>query len=66
MTTPAQISDTEAELRQAAAERILVLDGAMGTMIQALKLGEREFRGARFDARSRPADPAPPAQRPSG
>ena len=29
-------------------ERILVLDGAMGTMIQSLKLGENDFRGARF------------------
>jgi 5-methyltetrahydrofolate--homocysteine methyltransferase len=30
------------------AERILVLDGAMGTMIQAHRLGESDFRGARF------------------
>src|SRR5262245_23146514 len=29
-------------------ERILVLDGAMGTMIQAQGLGERDFRGERF------------------
>ena len=28
--------------------RILVLDGAMGTMVQAHRLGEAEFRGARF------------------
>ncbi|HND51664.1 MAG TPA: methionine synthase, partial [Pirellulaceae bacterium] len=28
--------------------RILVLDGAMGTMIQALKLGENDVRGDRF------------------
>jgi 5-methyltetrahydrofolate--homocysteine methyltransferase len=35
-------------LREAAAERILILDGAMGTEIQALKLGESEFRGERF------------------
>ncbi len=35
-------------LRAALAERILVLDGAMGTMIQAHKLGESEFRGDRF------------------
>jgi len=34
-------------------ERILVLDGAMGTMIQALKLDEEAFRGARFDAWNR-------------
>ncbi len=37
-----------AALRQAAAERILVLDGAMGTEIQALKLSEADFRGERF------------------
>ncbi|MDX1670969.1 MAG: methionine synthase [Balneolaceae bacterium] len=29
-------------------ERILVLDGAMGTMIQQYKLGEEDFRGERF------------------
>src|SRR6187551_2725654 len=40
-------------LAQAAKERILVLDGAMGTMIQALKLDEQGYRGARFDAWNR-------------
>jgi 5-methyltetrahydrofolate--homocysteine methyltransferase len=35
-------------LAEAAAKRILVLDGAMGTMIQALKLDEDGYRGARF------------------
>ncbi len=29
-------------------ERILVLDGAMGTMIQSYKLKEEDFRGKRF------------------
>ena len=29
-------------------ERILVLDGAMGTLIQRRKLGEADFRGERF------------------
>ena len=29
-------------------ERILIYDGAMGTMIQQLKLSEEEFRGERF------------------
>jgi len=43
----------EAMLRRLAAERILVLDGAMGTMIQALGLDEEGFRGARFDAWNR-------------
>ena len=40
----------EETLRRVAAERILVLDGAMGTMIQALSLDEEGYRGARFDA----------------
>jgi 5-methyltetrahydrofolate--homocysteine methyltransferase len=40
-------------LRQLAAERILVLDGAMGTMIQEMKLDEEGYRGARFDAWNR-------------
>jgi len=29
-------------------ERILVLDGAMGTMIQRYKLEEEDYRGERF------------------
>ena len=44
---------SETALRRLAAERILVLDGAMGTMIQALGLDEEGFRGARFDAWNR-------------
>src|ERR1700679_135255 len=47
------ISKVEATLRRAAAERVLVLDGAMGTMIQALGLDEQGYRGARFDAWNR-------------
>src|SRR3984957_2022755 len=47
------ISPTEQRLRRLAAERILVLDGAMGTMIQELKLDEEGYRGARFDAWNR-------------
>src|SRR5688500_15087998 len=35
-------------LHSALAERILILDGAMGTMIQQHKLGEAEYRGERF------------------
>src|SRR5437016_10450173 len=52
---PVQIpaSAAESTLRRLAAERILVLDGAMGTMIQALGLDEEGFRGARFDAWNR-------------
>src|SRR5580693_10790042 len=46
-------SKSEAALRRLAAERILVLDGAMGTMIQSLGLDEQGYRGARFDAWNR-------------
>jgi len=35
-------------LRQAARERILVLDGAWGAQIQERRLGEDDFRGERF------------------
>ncbi len=37
-----------AALEKALASRILVLDGAMGTMIQRRKLDEAAYRGARF------------------
>ncbi|NNM72389.1 methionine synthase [Enterovirga aerilata] len=40
--------DIAQAIRDAARERILVLDGAMGTEIQALKLSEGDFRGERF------------------
>ncbi|WP_319775536.1 methionine synthase [Breoghania sp.] len=39
---------TLSRLSALAQERILVLDGAMGTMIQALKLDEDDFRADRF------------------
>jgi len=35
-------------LRQAMSERILVIDGAMGTMLQGRNLHEADFRGDRF------------------
>lgn len=35
-------------------QRIMVLDGAMGTMIQRYKLSENEFRGDRFSDSKRP------------
>ena len=41
-------ADRIAALKAAAAERILVLDGAMGTEIQTLGYGEDHFRGERF------------------
>ena len=37
-----------ARLPQILTERIVILDGAMGTMIQRYKLTEADFRGARF------------------
>lgn len=40
--------EVRAALTQAASERILILDGAMGTMIQQLKLDEAAYRGERF------------------
>ncbi|WML90709.1 methionine synthase [Thiothrix lacustris] len=36
------------QLQQALADRILILDGAMGTMIQRYKLEEADYRGERF------------------
>jgi 5-methyltetrahydrofolate--homocysteine methyltransferase len=41
-------TDARRALEAIFAQRILVLDGAMGTMIQARKLGEADFRGDRF------------------
>jgi len=45
---PANGAEIVQALREAAARRILVLDGAMGTEIQKLKLSEEDFRGERF------------------
>jgi 5-methyltetrahydrofolate--homocysteine methyltransferase len=47
-TSPLPQSDVAEALRAAAATRILVLDGAMGTMIQTHRFSEADFRGARF------------------
>jgi 5-methyltetrahydrofolate--homocysteine methyltransferase len=41
-------SEIRAALEAAARERILILDGAMGTQIQGLGFGEEHFRGDRF------------------
>lgn len=38
------MTDIRSELKK----RVLVIDGAMGTMIQRYKLGEEEYRGTRF------------------
>jgi len=40
------MSPTEARLRELLERRILILDGAMGTMIQRHRLDEQGFRGA--------------------
>ncbi|HWP56255.1 MAG TPA: methionine synthase [Candidatus Acidoferrales bacterium] len=42
------------ELERSLRERILVIDGAMGTMIQALRCSEEDFRGKRFADHPRP------------
>jgi 5-methyltetrahydrofolate--homocysteine methyltransferase len=39
---------TETVLRELLQKRILILDGAMGTMIQQYKLSEAQYRGTRF------------------
>ena len=41
---PARVALLEAALQQ----RILIIDGGMGTMLQAHELDEEGFRGARF------------------
>jgi 5-methyltetrahydrofolate--homocysteine methyltransferase len=42
------MANSTAKLEQALKERILILDGAMGTMIQSYKLEEADYRGERF------------------
>jgi len=45
---PNAMSQTEVLLRDLMSQRILILDGAMGTMIQQYKLTEEDYRGERF------------------
>ena len=45
---PSSSTATRAIIEQALNERILVLDGAMGTMIQAQGLADADYRGERF------------------
>jgi 5-methyltetrahydrofolate--homocysteine methyltransferase len=47
-TLPWLDPDRTAALEQALARRILVIDGAMGTMIQRYELAEEDYRGERF------------------
>src|SRR5512141_1861259 len=44
------VRDSQRQLDAIAAERILVLDGAMGTMLQRRGLEEADYRGTRFAA----------------
>lgn len=48
MHVPQADVDLEQYIKQLASQRILVLDGGMGTMLQKHKLGEVEYRGKRF------------------
>jgi len=48
MTTAITATGKETLLRTLLSKRILVLDGAMGTMIQPRKLSDAQFRGERF------------------
>jgi 5-methyltetrahydrofolate--homocysteine methyltransferase len=48
MTQRSNGEETRKAIQAAARERILVLDGAMGTMIQQHKFSEAEFRDERF------------------
>jgi 5-methyltetrahydrofolate--homocysteine methyltransferase len=43
------MTDTETILRELLNRRILVLDGAMGTLLQQRRLTEGDFRGAKFE-----------------
>ncbi len=47
-------ADTSHPLRSLLRERIAILDGAMGTMVQQYKLAERDYRGSQFA--SHPSD----------
>ncbi|MFM7301607.1 MAG: homocysteine S-methyltransferase family protein, partial [Crocinitomicaceae bacterium] len=42
------------ELEKAIKERILILDGAMGTMIQRYELTEDDFREGHFENHDKP------------
>jgi 5-methyltetrahydrofolate--homocysteine methyltransferase len=46
----ARAADSTAALKALFASRIVILDGAMGSMVQTYKLSEADFRGERFKA----------------
>jgi 5-methyltetrahydrofolate--homocysteine methyltransferase len=47
--TPMRVPGRSRLLREAFERRILVLDGAMGTMIQSMNLGPEDFGGAQYE-----------------
>src|ERR1041385_5576031 len=47
------MTESEKQIRQILDQRVAILDGAMGTMIQSHRLDEDAFRGARFRSHSR-------------
>ena len=53
MTLPPPPFTRGAALAPLLAQRIAIIDGAMGTMIQRYKLGEADFRGERFAAHAK-------------
>ena len=48
MSKPVSRTSRLARLPHLLAERILLIDGAMGTMLQTYRLGESDYRGTRF------------------
>ena len=48
-TTTVPVANTLERLHKIVAQRIMVIDGAMGTMIQEYNLTEEDYRGKRFE-----------------
>lgn len=48
------VKSTRDQLIQLLSDRILIIDGAMGTMIQRENLGEKEYRGEEFSQHPHP------------
>ena len=48
VTEQIHFTESEFRLREALKKRILIIDGAMGTMIQRYRLEEADYRGSRF------------------
>ena len=47
-------SDTEKQLKTILSKRIMMMDGAMGTMIQQHHLTEEDYRGKQFSTFASP------------